>query len=137
MFSAAISAGVTLACGTTLGGVVFGIETTSTIYLVSNIWKSFFCSAICNFITRLIYTKENHLQQFYVEKRDYTSIPAEIFLFIILGLLGGLIGALFATVLAKGSYIRRKTSIQFLKKRITTTMGQWYLPWNPWTVAKS
>ena len=118
MLAAAIASGVTLAIGTPLGGVVFSIETTSTIYLVSNIWKSFFCSVLCNLISRSILSKER-LQLFYVGKTEALSLGFEIIAFVLLGLICGLIGALFSTFLAKGSYIRRKTTIHLLNNRFT------------------
>ena len=118
MLSAAISAGVTLALGTPLGAVLFSIEATSTIYVVSNIWKSFFCSVICSLISRVVLSKERY-QLFYVGPTEPFALGPELILIVILGLLGGVIGALFSTFLAKGCYIRRKTTINILNNRFT------------------
>ena len=44
MLAASVAAGVTATFGAPIGGVLFSIEVTSTYYMVSNLWKAFFCS---------------------------------------------------------------------------------------------
>ena len=53
MLSVACATGITFALGCPLGGVLFSIESTASIYMVSNLWKSFFSSVICCFITKI------------------------------------------------------------------------------------
>ena len=56
MLSVACATGITFALGCPLGGVLFSIESTASIYMVSNLWKSFFSSVICCFITKIFYS---------------------------------------------------------------------------------
>ena len=44
MLTAAVASGVTATFGAPIGGVLFSIEVSSTYYMVSNLWKAFFCS---------------------------------------------------------------------------------------------
>ena len=55
MLSMACATGITFALGCPLGGVLFSIESTASIYMVSNLWKSFFSSVICCFIFKMFY----------------------------------------------------------------------------------
>ncbi len=115
MLSAAIAAGITIGLGAPLGGVVFSIEATASIYIVSNLWKSFFASVICIFTSKLL--RQNEITLFNVEA-DYKEISKkEIILFVLLGLLSGIVGAMFSTLIAKITYIRRKSSNSWLNNR--------------------
>jgi len=116
MLRAAVAAGITLALGTPLGGVLFSIETTASIYIVSNIWKSFFCSVICIFVAKTL--QSSHLIHFVeISNSSSLSFNSEIFMFIILGFFSGIIGAIIATSVAKIVYIRRKSKISWLNNR--------------------
>ena len=42
MLAASVAAGVTATFLAPIGGVLFSIEVTSTYYIVSNLWKTFF-----------------------------------------------------------------------------------------------
>jgi len=46
MMAAAVAGGVTAVFGTPIGGVMLSIELTSSYYMVSNLWKAFFCSIV-------------------------------------------------------------------------------------------
>ena len=46
MLAAAVGCGVTSVFGTPIGGVLLSIELTSSYYMVSNLWKAFFCSIV-------------------------------------------------------------------------------------------
>ena len=116
MLAAAIAAGVTLSFGTPLGGVLFSIESTSSIYIVSNIWKSFFVSVICIFMTKIIFPSKLNLFSNIIGTKPI-PFSSEFLLFIFLGLLGGLIGSLISTSMAKLVYTRRKSQITFLNNR--------------------
>ncbi len=116
MLAAAAAAGITLSLGTPLGGVLFSIESTASIYIVSNIWKSFFCSVICIFISKLMVSSKTILFVDITSSKPI-AFSSEVILFIIQGFLGGLIGSLISTFVAKGVYIRRKSKLIFLNNR--------------------
>jgi H+/Cl- antiporter ClcA len=116
MLAAATAAGITLALGTPLGGVLFSIESTASIYIVSNIWKSFFCSVICIFLSKAFRGSQNILLVD-ISGTKPISFNYEIFIFIFEAVIGGVIGAIIATLVAKIVYIRRKSMISFLHNR--------------------
>jgi hypothetical protein len=121
MLRAAVAAGITLALGTPLGGVLFSIETTASIYIVSNIWKSFFCSVICIFVSKALQSSQS-IMLVDISNSNPISFNTEIMLFIILGFLSGIIGALISTFVAKIVYIRRKSKISWLNNRFKYTI---------------
>jgi len=114
MLSVACATGITFALGCPLGGVLFSIESTASIYMVSNLWKSFFSSVICCFITKIFYGD-------YSIKADTHAINVnfifKIINFIIIGIITGIIGASCATLVSKGVYIRKKINISWLNNR--------------------
>ena len=116
MLSVACATGITFALGCPLGGVLFSIESTASIYMVSNLWKSFFSSVICCFITKIFYG------DFSIKVIDDTTAINVNFIFklinfIIIGLITGIVGASCATLVSKGVYIRKKINISWLNNR--------------------
>lgn len=113
------SAGFTLAFGTPLAAVIFTIEQTSTVFLVSNLWKSFYVAMNCIFIKNVIYNatriKFNNIEEEYIDK--LIDVKNEAIFFIILGLLSGIIGSCFNIIMGKLAYIRRNTKNSFISNR--------------------
>ena len=116
MLAAAAAAGITLSLGTPLGGVLFSIESTASIYIVSNIWKSFFCAVICIFMSKILASSKTILLADITNSKPI-AFSEEVVLFVIQGVIGGLIGSLISTLVAKGVYIRRKSKLSFLNNR--------------------
>ena len=116
MLSVACAAGITLALGSPLGGVLFSIESTSSIYIVSNIWKAFFSAVICILVSKLF-----RREQAIIVVDPGTTTPItfsfNIINFIVVGIISGVIGAAASTLIAKGVYIRKKTKLSFLNSR--------------------
>ena len=116
MLSVACAAGITLALGSPLGGVLFSIESTSSIYIVSNIWKAFFSAVICILVSKLF-----RREQAIIVVDPGTTTPItfsfNIINFIVVGIISGVIGAAASTLIAKGEYIRKKTKLSFLNSR--------------------
>ena len=117
MLAAACAAGITLSLGTPLGGVLFSIECTSSIYVVSNIWKSFFCSVICIITSKIIGSKTNLLLFEGEIAMSKINFNVEVFFFIFEGIIGGIIGAMLATLIGKIVYIRKRSKLFFLNNR--------------------
>ncbi|XP_076336973.1 H(+)/Cl(-) exchange transporter 5-like isoform X1 [Tachypleus tridentatus] len=95
ILSAASAAGVSVAFGAPIGGVLFSLEEVSYYFPLKTLWRSFFCALVAAFILRSINPFGNdHLVMFYM---DYSRnwIFVELIPFIILGILGGLIGTIF------------------------------------------
>ncbi|PAA72866.1 hypothetical protein BOX15_Mlig029836g1, partial [Macrostomum lignano] len=95
VLSAAAAAGVSIAFGAPLGGVLFSLEEASYYFPLKTLWRSFFCSMVAASVLKLVNPFGNdHLVLFYVEYRSTWSV-IEIGPFILLGVIGGLFGAGF------------------------------------------
>uniref|UniRef100_A0A336MTH3 Chloride channel protein n=1 Tax=Culicoides sonorensis TaxID=179676 RepID=A0A336MTH3_CULSO len=95
ILSAAAAAGVSVAFGAPIGGVLFSLEEVSYYFPLKTLWRSFFCALIAAFILRSINPFGNeHSVLFFVE---YSKpwIFFELVPFILLGIMGGFIGTLF------------------------------------------
>uniref|UniRef100_A0A646QE68 Chloride channel protein n=1 Tax=Hemiscolopendra marginata TaxID=943146 RepID=A0A646QE68_9MYRI len=95
ILSAAAAAGVSVAFGAPIGGVLFSLEEVSYYFPLKTLWRSFFCALVAAFVLRSINPFGNdHLVLFYVE---FTTpwIFFELVPFILLGVLGGIVGTIF------------------------------------------
>ena len=54
ILAAAVAAGVAATFGAPVGGVLFSIEVTASYYLVSNMWKAFFCAGWCSVVYNIL-----------------------------------------------------------------------------------
>ena len=114
ILSAASAAGVSVAFGAPIGGVLFSLEEVSYYFPLKTLWRSFFCALVAAFVLRSINPFGNeHLVMFYV---DYTRpwILFELIPFIFLGVMGGIVGTLFI-----------KANIKWCQHRKTSTLGSY------------
>ena len=116
MLSVACAAGITFALGCPLGGLLFSIESTASIYMVSNLWKAFFSSVICCFVFRMFYG-ETIIKVVDVTTSMNVNIFFKLVNFVIIGIITGVVGASCATLVSKGVYIRKKSNISWLNNR--------------------
>lgn len=90
--TATSAAGVAVAFGSPMGGVLFSIEDISTVFQLSTIWKSYFCSLIAvTTLAALNPFRTGQLVMFevtYNTNWHYFEIP----FYIILGIFGGVYG---------------------------------------------
>lgn len=95
ILSAAAAAGVAVAFGAPIGGVLFSLEEVSYYFPSKTMWRSFFCALIAAATLRLINPwQDGRLVLFQVTyERDWHLFDLPFFL--LLGVLGGLYGALF------------------------------------------
>lgn len=126
MISAAAAAGITLALGTPLGGVIFSMEVTSSIYLIKNLVRAFSCASLCIIFSKLFHflfsfalskNINNNMNLFLSEKLVPLSDLEDLFFFLILGALCGLIGAFLSTTVSRLSYMRKKSNFYLFKNR--------------------
>ncbi|KAI1286739.1 H(+)/Cl(-) exchange transporter 3 [Halotydeus destructor] len=114
ILSAAAAAGVSVAFGAPIGGVLFSLEEVSYYFPLKTLWRSFFCALVAAFVLRSINPFGNeHLVMFYV---DYTRpwILFELIPFIMLGILGGVVGTIFI-----------KANIRWCQHRKYSKLGQY------------
>jgi H+/Cl- antiporter ClcA len=121
MLSAAAAAGITLALGTPLGGVIFSMEVTSSIYLVGNITKAFASATICVIFSKLLHATARSMNLFVAPEIltpiNDTVLFFDVLFFIFLGVICGIIGALLSTIVSKLVHVRRNSQIKLLNNR--------------------
>ncbi|EDO33333.1 predicted protein [Nematostella vectensis] len=112
VLSAAAAAGVSVAFGAPIGGVLFSLEEVSYYFPMKTLWRAFFCAMIAAFTLKYMnpYGTGN-LVMFYVEY-DTPWKLFELLPFVLLGALGGLIGAVFI-----------KANLWWCKKRKNSRFG--------------
>uniref|UniRef100_A0A8C9VK73 Chloride channel protein n=1 Tax=Scleropages formosus TaxID=113540 RepID=A0A8C9VK73_SCLFO len=123
VLSAAAAAGVSVAFGAPIGGVLFSLEEVSYYFPLKTLWRSFFAALVAAFTLRSINPfGNNRLVLFYVEYHTPWYM-AELVPFILLGVFGGTtrlgrypvleviaVTAITAVVAFPNPYTRRSTS---------------------------
>ena len=118
MYSAAVAAGMTCTFGAPFGALLFSIEVSTTYYMVSNLFKSFFCACFAIIIFRIT-DKISWLHMFFPTKFPMAiKIDHELFFFAILGILSGLFAAVFVQIMTKIVYARHRLNIPVIADRV-------------------
>ncbi|CAG0891812.1 unnamed protein product [Darwinula stevensoni] len=114
ILSAAAAAGVSVAFGAPIGGVLFSLEEVSYYFPLKTLWRSFFCALVAAFVLNTINPFGNqHSVLFYVEYNKPWMF-VELIPFIGLGIIGGVIGSLFI-----------KANIFWSRYRMRSKLGQY------------
>ncbi|XP_014012071.2 H(+)/Cl(-) exchange transporter 5 isoform X2 [Salmo salar] len=114
VLSAAAAVGVSVAFGAPIGGVLFSLEEVSYYFPLKTLWRSFFAALVAAFVLRSINPFGNsRLVLFYVEFHTPWHM-VELVPFILLGIFGGLWGALFI-----------RANIAWCRRRKTTRLGHY------------
>uniref|UniRef100_A0A8C6TQN4 Chloride channel protein n=1 Tax=Neogobius melanostomus TaxID=47308 RepID=A0A8C6TQN4_9GOBI len=114
VLSAAAAVGVSVAFGAPIGGVLFSLEEVSYYFPLKTLWRSFFAALVAAFTLRSINPFGNsRLVLFYVEFHAPWHL-IELAPFILLGIFGGLWGALFI-----------RANIAWCRRRKTTRLGHY------------
>ncbi|XP_059933280.1 H(+)/Cl(-) exchange transporter 5 isoform X2 [Gadus macrocephalus] len=114
VLSAAAAVGVSVAFGAPIGGVLFSLEEVSYYFPLKTLWRSFFAALVAAFTLRSINPFGNsRLVLFYVEFHAPWHL-LELGPFILLGIFGGLWGALFI-----------RANIAWCRRRKTTLLGHY------------
>lgn len=114
ILSAAAAAGVSVAFGAPIGGVLFSLEEVSYYFPLKTLWRSFFCALVAASVLRSINPFGNdHLVMFYVEY-DLPWLFFELLPFVLLGVLGGVVATIFI-----------KCNIRWCRYRKESRLGQY------------
>jgi H+/Cl- antiporter ClcA len=116
MLAASVAAGVTATFGAPIGGVLFSIEVTSTYYMVSNLWKAFFCSCWAIFTFKVL-SVVGHVELFTPVKLVTLQLDYQYFAYAALGIISGFFGALFINVVSQLIFLRTKLKLPYLSNR--------------------
>lgn len=103
MLAAACAVGVGACFAAPVGGVLFSIEVTTTYFAVRNYWRGFFAAVCGATIFRLLavwFQNTDTVRAFFLTHftADFPFDPQELFVFALMGVLGGLGGALYVWV---------------------------------------
>uniref|UniRef100_A0A093XMC3 Chloride channel protein n=1 Tax=Talaromyces marneffei PM1 TaxID=1077442 RepID=A0A093XMC3_TALMA len=94
ILTASAGTGVAVAFGSPIGGVLFSLEEMSTSFPLKTLWRSYFCALIATGVLAAMNPfRTGQLVMFQV-KYDRTWHFFELIFFVILGVFGGLYGAL-------------------------------------------
>jgi len=103
VISAAAATGVASTFGAPIGGVLFAIEVTSSVYHTSDYWKAFFCCVVGEVIFReLSYfgtARTSHISLFPTTFQTQPYLMSELPLFVFLSSLMGLYGGAYVKLL--------------------------------------
>lgn len=114
ILSAAAAAGVSVAFGAPIGGVLFSLEEVSYYFPLKTLWRSFFCALVAAFVLRSINPFGNeHSVLFYVEYNK-PFMFFELVPFVGLGIIGGVIATIFI-----------KANIYWCRYRKVSRLGQY------------
>lgn len=133
VLSAAAAAGVAVAFGAPLGGVLFGLEEVAYFFPAKTLFRTFFCCIIAALTLKFLNPYGTHkivmFQVHYAVDWEYF----ELFSFVLVGVLGGSLGALFikasrywARTFRKISVIKRMPIVEvILVALVTGLIGYW------------
>ncbi|KAF7237431.1 H(+)/Cl(-) exchange transporter 5 [Varanus komodoensis] len=114
VLSAAAAAGVSVAFGAPIGGVLFSLEEVSYYFPLKTLWRSFFAALVAAFTLRSINPFGNsRLVLFYVEFHTPWHL-LELVPFVLLGIFGGCWGAFFI-----------RSNIAWCRRRKSTRLGKY------------
>lgn len=118
MYSAAVAAGMTCTFGAPFGALLFSIEVSSTYYMVSNLFKSFFCACFALIIFRIT-DKISWLHMFFPTKFPMAiKIDHELFFFAFLGIITGLFAAVFVQIMTNIVFARHRLKLPVISDRV-------------------
>ena len=113
ILSACAAAGVAVAFGSPIGGVLFSLEEMSSYFPLKTLWRSYFCALVSTAVLGAMNPfRTGQLVMFQVSY-DRTWHFFEIFFYIILGIFGGLYGAFMMKWNLRAQAFRKKYLSRF------------------------
>lgn len=110
ILSAASAAGVAVAFGAPIGGVLFSLEEVSYFFPPKVMWRSFFCAMIAAITLRLLDPFGTGKLVLFQVTYDKEWHAYELLPFLVLGVFGGVYGAYFSKLNIRWSkHVRNKT----------------------------
>ncbi|KAH7727151.1 chloride channel protein 3 [Aphelenchoides avenae] len=111
ILSASAAAGVSVAFGAPIGGVMFSLEEASYYFPLKTMWRSFFCALVAGVILRIVNPfGSDQTSLFHVDySMKWTFI--ELVPFAMLGIFGGLLGSTFIAANIKWCKFRKENPL--------------------------
>ncbi|ODV92340.1 hypothetical protein CANCADRAFT_30518 [Tortispora caseinolytica NRRL Y-17796] len=136
IISAATSAGVALAFGSPLGGVLFSLEEVSYYFPHKTLFRTFFCAMFSGLFLKLLNPYGTGKIVMFEVRYEQPWRGVELLFFVVLGLAGGIFGALFCKLNSKWeSKIRKKYLSEHpaFEVAILSLLTSAVCFWNPFT----
>lgn len=110
--------GITAELETPLGGILFAIEQSSTVFLVANILKCFYVAVLC-MLTKTFMRGMKGFTINFLEGVTFEPVKLnfELLLFIVLAVICGLFSAFYNIVFGKLNYSRRMSKNKYYNNR--------------------
>ncbi|RIB21537.1 chloride channel [Gigaspora rosea] len=108
ILSASCAAGVAVAFGSPIGGVLFSFEEMSSNFPMKTMWRSFFCALVATAVLQAMNPFRTGKLVMFQVTYDKEWHYFEIFFFAILGAFGGLYGTFVTRFNLKVQYFRKK-----------------------------
>lgn len=113
VLSAAAAAGVAVAFGAPLGGVLFGLEEVSYFFPAKTLFRTFFCCIIASLTLKFLNPYGTHKIVMFQVRYSMDWAWFEIGTFVLVGVLGGAAGALF--IKASKHWAKTFRRLKFIK----------------------
>ncbi|XP_065182931.1 H(+)/Cl(-) exchange transporter 5-like [Sycon ciliatum] len=111
ILSAASAAGVSVAFGAPIGGVLFSLEEVSYYFPHKTMWRSFFSALVAAFVLQQMHPYQtDHIVMFYANYSTPWNL-FELLPFLALGVFGGVFGAIFIHANLWWCKLRRSTRL--------------------------
>ncbi|CAM0141901.1 unnamed protein product [Umbelopsis sp. WA50703] len=111
ILSASAAAGVAVAFGAPIGGVLFSLEEVSYYFPIKTMIRSYFCALVAAMVLKMLNPFGTGKIVMFQVQYDKEYHVFELFGFILCGIFGGLFGALFSYCNAKYQRLRKATFI--------------------------
>jgi len=95
MISASAAAGVSVAFGAPIGGVLFSLEEVSYYFPHKTMWRAFYCATIAALVLQFMDPFHNGKLIIFQVNYTHSWYAFELFPFLLLGFIGGILGAIF------------------------------------------
>ena len=107
LLSGAAAAGISVAFGAPVGGVLFSLEMLSSYFPPKTIWRSFYCAIVAAITLRGIDPLHSGKLVAFEITYHYAFGWFELPIFIALGAVGGLVGTLLLKLMVRHAYFRQ------------------------------
>lgn len=120
LLTASVACGVVCTFGTPYGGILLSVELCSSVFLVSNLFKTFFCGTVAYLVFQYI-TENYGFFGSYIKEPLQNKNMDSIFWFIVLGVICGGLGSLLVKWAGKLIQNKNASTFEFFTNRYLYT----------------